>query len=75
MKYIEKYMAEVLKIKALGKVTLSPCSHGEETGNSIVIDGKDTGIDVWWIDYATWLEEKARFVFAKIEDSDLTLEK
>lgn len=74
MKYIEQYMAEVLKIKALGKVTMSPCSHGDETGSSIIIDGKDTGIDVWWIDYAKWLEKKARFAFAKIEDSDLRLE-
>lgn len=73
MKYIEQYMEEVLKIKALGKVTMSPCSHGDETGSSILIDGKDTGIDVWWIDYAKWLEKKSRFAFAKIEDSDLTL--
>lgn len=62
MKYIEQYMEEVLKIKALGKVTMSPCSQGEETGSSIVIDGKDTGIEVWWIDYAMWLEKKAEKV-------------
>ena len=73
MKYIEQYMEEVLKIKALGKVTMLSCSNGEEIGSSIVIDGKDTGIEVWWIDYAMWLEKKARSAFAKIEDSDLTL--
>lgn len=58
MKYINEYLEKVLKIKPLGKVTFDECSKGEEVGYEIVIDGHSTGIEVWWADYATWLEKK-----------------
>lgn len=30
----------------------------EDVGYTIVIGGKTTTLDVWWTDYATWLEKK-----------------
>ena len=58
MKYLEQYIEEKMKIKVLGKLTTNESSSGEEVGVSLVIDGYEPGIDVWYADYATWLEEK-----------------
>lgn len=58
MKYIAEYMREVLKVNPLGSVTFAPCTNGEECGNRLIIAGVDSGIEVWYIDYTTWLESK-----------------
>ena len=62
MEYIEQYLEENLRIMPLGKITFAPACNGEETGNTIIIDGKDTGIEVWWMDYSTWLEKKIKLM-------------
>lgn len=61
MKYFEQYMTERLKLQPLGKVTFE----GQQTmeceenyGYSVLIDGKDIGLEIWWADYALWLESK-----------------
>lgn len=58
MKYLEQYLEEKLKIKVLGKLTTTESSSGEEVGVSLVIDGFEPGIEVWYADYSRWLEEK-----------------
>ena len=61
MKYIEQYMEECLKIKPLGKVTfegMQSMDSDETYGYSVLIDGKDIGLEIWWADYASWLEKK-----------------
>lgn len=58
MKYLEEYLKEKIKIQVLGELTTRPCSEGEEVGLSILIDGYETGLEIWYSDYALWLEEK-----------------
>ena len=58
MKYLEQFIEEKLKIKVLGKLTTNESSSGEEVGVSLVIDGYEPGIEVWYADYSRWLEEK-----------------
>ena len=58
MKYLEKYIEEKLKIKILGELTTRECCEGDGLGVSLVIDGYEPGIEVWYADYAKWLEEK-----------------
>ena len=58
MKYLEKYLEEKLKIKILGELSVRSSVEGEDLGVSLVIDGYEPGIEVWWADYGTWLEEK-----------------
>ena len=58
MKYIVEYLEQEMNIHPLGDVTFAPCAAGEEVGYTIVIGGKTTTLDVWWSDYATWLEKK-----------------
>ena len=66
MKYLEKYLEEKERIKPLGKLTTNESIEGEYVGVSLVIDGYEPGIEVWWVDYAKWLEEK-------IEKQNITL--
>ena len=66
MKFLEKYLEEKERIKPLGKLTTRDSVEGESVGVSLVIDGYEPGIEVWWVDYATWLEEK-------IEKQNITL--
>ena len=66
MKYLEKYLEEKERIKPLGKLTTKESIEGEYVGVSLVIDGYEPGIEVWWVDYAKWLEEK-------IEKQNITL--
>lgn len=66
MKFLEKYLEEKERIKPLGKLTTRESVEGESVGVSLVIDGYEPGIEVWWVDYATWLEEK-------IEKQNITL--
>lgn len=63
MKYLEQFIEEKYRIKALGKLTTTESSSGEEVGLALVIDGFQPGIEVWYADYAMWLEEKV----AKLE--------
>lgn len=58
MKYLEQYIEEKLRIKVLGKLTTRESNSGEEVGVSLVIDGYEPGIEVWYADYCCWLEEK-----------------
>lgn len=66
MKFLEKYLEDKERIKPLGKLTTKESVEGESVGLSLVIDGYEPGIEVWWIDYAMWLEEK-------IEKQNITL--
>lgn len=58
MKYLEQYIEEKMKIKVLGNLTTRESNSGEEVGVSLVIDGYEPGIEVWYADYCSWLEEK-----------------
>lgn len=58
MKYLEQYIEEKMKIKILGKLTTRESSKGDDVGVSLVIDGYEPGIEVWWADYACWIDEK-----------------
>lgn len=58
MKYLDKYLEEKLKIKVLGELGIVDSSMGGEVGVSLVIDGFEPGIEIWYADYAAWLEEK-----------------
>jgi hypothetical protein len=66
MKFLEKYLEDKERIKPLGKLTTKESVEGESVGVSLVIDGYEPGIEVWWVDYAMWLEEK-------IEKQNITL--
>lgn len=58
MKYLEQYLEEKMKIKVLGELETVDCPNGGDVGVSLVIDGFETGIEVWYADYAYWLESK-----------------
>ena len=61
MKYVELYMKERLKLQPLGKVTFEGMQTqdcDETYGYSVLIDGRDIGLEIWWADYSMWLEEK-----------------
>ena len=58
MKYLEQYIEEKIKIKILGELTTRDSCDGEAVGVSLVIDGYEPGIEVWYVDYCKWLEEK-----------------
>lgn len=58
MRYLEKYIEEKMRIKILGELTTRGCGEGDAVGVSLVIDGYETGIEVWYVDYVKWLEEK-----------------
>lgn len=67
MKYLEQYLEEKMKIKVLGDLGIIDCSQGSDVGVSLVIDGFDTGIEVWYVDYAMWLEKKLEENSKKLE--------
>lgn len=67
MKYLEQYLEEKMKIKVLGDLGIVDCSQGGDVGVSLVIDGFDTGIEVWYVDYAMWLEKKLEENSKKLE--------
>ena len=65
MKYIQQYMEEELKLKPLGKIDFEELTtHDYEGayGYEILIDRKDTGLQIWWADYANWLEKKIQIM-------------
>ena len=67
MKYLEKYLEEKMRIKVLGELETVDCPNGGDVGVSLVIDGFDTGIEVWYADYAMWLEKKLEENSKKLE--------
>ena len=67
MKYLEQYLEEEIKIKVLGELETVDCPNGGDVGVSLVIDGFDTGIEVWYADYAMWLEKKLEENSKKLE--------
>lgn len=60
MKYFKEFLAYKFKIQPLGELTSEEIfsSDGELIGESVVIDGYEIGLQVWYADYAQWLEEK-----------------
>lgn len=60
MKYIKEYLEQKIRIKPLGILTteVHESEPGEYIGESILIDGKYTGIVIYYIDYINWLEEE-----------------
>ncbi len=58
MKYIEKYLEEVIKIKPLGNVATKEADEYDLSGEMLYIDGKCTDIFISHADYANWLESK-----------------
>ena len=59
MKYFKEFLAEQYKIQPLGELTSNEIfsSDHELIGESVVIDGYEIGLQVWYVDYATWLEK------------------
>ena len=59
MKYFKEFLAYKYKIQPLGELTSVEIfsSDQELIGESVVIDGYEIGLQVWYADYATWLEE------------------
>lgn len=60
MKHVLKYLEEVVRVKPLGKVTTDPyeSTAGQFIGESVIIDGHDSGIVVAYVDYIDWLENQ-----------------
>lgn len=60
MKYFKEFLAYKYKIQPLGELTSVEIFSSEQEliGESVVIDGFEIGLHVWYVDYATWLEEK-----------------
>lgn len=74
MKYLEKYIEEKMRIKILGELTTRECSEGDDVGVSLVIDGYEPGIEIWYVDYANWLENKFDDLLLSNKKTKLTLE-
>lgn len=66
MKYLERYIEEKLKIKVLGELTTNGSDEGDCVGVSLVIDGYEPGIEVWYVDYAKWLEEEIELLNTRL---------
>jgi hypothetical protein len=66
MKYLEKYLEEKMKIKVLGNLTLNGSNEGDFVGVSLVIDGYEPGIEVWYADYAKFLEEEIELLNTRL---------
>ena len=66
MKYLEKYLEEKMKIKVLGDLTLNGSNEGDFVGVSLVIDGYEPGIEVWYADYAKFLEEEIELLNTRL---------
>lgn len=59
MKHLIEYLREEMRLQPLGnletEVYESEC--GSYVGEEIIIDGKRTGIIIYYIDYINWLEK------------------
>lgn len=64
LKTVLSYLETKLKIKPLGEVTLEEEYVNPETviGYRVLIDKVDTGIVIWWADYAVFLEEQLEYL-------------
>lgn len=71
MKYLKQYIEEKIKIKVLGELTTRYSCEGEAVGVSLVIDGYEPGIEVWYADYANWLEEKYEELLSKENEVEI----
>jgi hypothetical protein len=60
MKYFKEFLAEKYKIQPLGELTSEELFSSEQEliGESVIIDGYEIGLQVWYADYARWLEAK-----------------
>ena len=60
MKYFKEFLNYKYKIQPLGELSSTEIfsSDGELIGESVVIDGYEIGLQVWYADYATWMEER-----------------
>jgi hypothetical protein len=74
MKYLEQYIEEKLRIKILGELTTNECAEGDGLGVSLVIDGYEIGLEVWYADYTTWLENKYDELLSTDKKIKLTFE-
>lgn len=74
MKYLEQYIEEKLKIKILGELTTNECEEGDGLGVSLVIDGYEIGLEVWYADYTKWLENKYDELLLSNKETKLTFE-
>ena len=59
MKLLIEYLREEMRIQPLGdlKTEVYESECGSYVGEEIIIDGKRTGIIVYYIDYINWLEK------------------
>ena len=64
MKYLEQYIKEKLKIEILGKLETKEIISDEEklVGVEIWIDNYYFGLNIWYVDYAIWLESKIKLL-------------
>lgn len=60
MKYIEKYLETVIKVKPLGKLTTKEDELNGMSGEMVYIDGKCSDIFISYADYANWLERQGK---------------
>jgi hypothetical protein len=74
MKYLEQYIEEKLRIKILGELTTHECAEGDGLGVSLVIDGYEIGLEVWYADYTNWLENKFDDLLFSNKKTKLTFE-
>lgn len=60
MKFFKEFLAYKYKIQPLGELTSQEIysSDYELIGEAVVIDGYEIGLQVWYADYAKWLEER-----------------
>ena len=58
MKYIEKYLKNIIKVKPLGKLTTEEDEFDGISGEIVYIDGKCSNVFISHIDYANWLEKQ-----------------
>lgn len=58
MKYIEKYLKDIIKVKPLGTLTTKEDELDGISGEMVYIGGKCSNIFISRIDYANWLEKQ-----------------
>ena len=65
MELIVQYIEENFRVTPLGEVTTETYESdiGDYTGEELIIDGKHTGIIIYYIDYINWLEKN--YIFSK----------
>lgn len=71
MRYLEQYIEENLRIKILGKLETKEIISDEEklVGVEIWIDEYYFGLNIWYVDYAKWLEKKVELLIQKKDEN------